>query len=145
MSLATNTVKELVRTIRATVNDEPTPDLVADLKHAERLLADLRREVISEVAGEQEGRAWRIVETRKAKRSYNDDALLSAFDIGRLDWTLRRLLDEGVLRLDWRWTQLDRYAAKSDVSLNVAKHEIESGDPEHVGEVWESRLDVKPL
>lgn len=123
-------------------NDQETADVVADLEQAERLLAGMRRELLAELPGPVSGRRYRIVEDRQAKRSYNTSGLLSAF--GGLD-ALPRLVADDVVRLNWQWTKLRREAERDDVTLSVAQHEIDDGDPDAlVGEVWKSRYRVEP-
>ena len=67
------------------------------------------------------------------------------FDVYDPDEALRYLIEEDAVRLTFRWTELGTAARALDVTLAVAKHEIEDGDPKAlVGEVWSSRTSVVP-
>lgn len=140
---------EWAKSLTETLLSEPPaadqiPDVVADLQTAERTLAECRRMLISEVSEPVAGSTHRIVESRSAKRSFNDSAILSAFWRGDVNDTLHYLIGEDVVRLSWRWTPLRALAAKDDVMLSVAHHEIGDGDEAMVGEVWTSDYRVEP-
>ena len=123
--------------------DTEVADVIADLETAERTLAGMRRELLAELPGPVSGRRYRVVEDRSAKRSYNTSGLLAAF--GGIS-ELPRLVSEDVVRLQWQWTNLRREAERDDVTLSVAQHEIDDGDPEAlVGEVWRSRYRTEPV
>ena len=135
----------LADTIRhATPGDDELADVIADLKEAERVLADTRKMLQSEVTGPLEGRDYALVESRRATRSYNDSALLQSFWQGDLNETLHELMAADVVRLSWQWSKLERLADRRDVSLRIAKHEVSDGDEEHVGENWTTSYDVRP-
>lgn len=133
----------LAETIRNEgVADDQLADTVGDLRAAERVLADVRRMLMSELTGPVVGERAEVTESRSAKRSYNTSGLLSAF--GGFD-ALPRLVSQDVVRVSWQWSNLRRVAAAEDVTLSVASHEIEDGDTEAlIGEVWESKYEVKP-
>lgn len=120
--------------------DDQLPDVVADLQAAERTLADVRRMLMSEVAGPTQGQHFRIVSSRSAKRSYNTDGLLAAF--GGLS-ALPDLVAADAVRLQWRWSELRRKAEVEDVTLIVASHEIGDGDEALIGENWTTELRVE--
>ena len=123
------------------IPEDDSVDTVGLLRAAEVKLAELRRRLVAEMDGTETGELYRAVETRSAKRSYNTNGLLAAFDGG-----LRDLMASDAVRLQWRWSQLQQVAEAYDVTLSIAKHEIEDGDPDAlVGEVWTRRVDVKGL
>ena len=134
--------RSVTETIRNTMPpDDELADVVADLQSAERLLAETRRMLMSELTGPLDGSEYRIVEGRAAKRSYNTSGLLAAF--GGFD-ALPGLVAEDAVRLGWQWSKLQQAADRHDVTLSVAKHEIGDGDPEAlVGEVWESKWRIE--
>ena len=135
----------LAETIRHdTPGDDELADVIADLKEAERVLADTRKMLQSEVTGPMQGRDYALVESRRATRSYNDSALLQSFWQGDLNETLHELMAADVVRLSWQWSKLERLADQCDVSLRIAKHEVSDGDEEHVGENWTTSYDVRP-
>lgn len=125
----------------AAIPEHQLVDVAGDLRHAERRLADLRRNLESEIPPGAVGEKYKAVERRSAKRSYNSEALVRLF---RDRWeapsdsdALYELWRAGVIDVAWRWTDLQRAADKWDVTLGVAKHEIRDGDDSvHVGEVW---------
>ena len=131
------------------IPEDDSVDTVGLLRAAEVKLSELRRRLVAEMDGTETGEHYRAVETRSAKRSYNTDGLLAAFvEAAGFDaWTaFTRLLNSGVINVEWRWKVLQAAADLYDVTLSVAKHEIEDGDPDAlVGEVWTRRVDVKGL
>jgi len=123
--------------------DDQIPDVVADLQAAEKTLAECRKMLMSEVSEPVAGTMFRIVESRSAKRSYNDSAILGAFWRGDVNTTLHYLMGEDAVRLAWRWTELRALAAKDDVMLSIAHHEVGDGDDALVGENWSSEFRVE--
>lgn len=116
-------------------------DLVGEIKSMNRRLRPITRGIETEIEGNVEGRKWEITQSRSAKRTYNTNKLLGRIaDLN--DWslvaTISNLLRLDVIRISWQWTNLSEFAAKYDLPLNIAKHEIEDGDPEFdIGEVWD--------
>jgi len=135
--------KSVTDTIRSDMPAESeVADVIADLQTAERTLAECRRMLMSELTGPVAGRRYQIVESRQAIRFYNTSGLLAAF--GGYD-ALPELVADDVVRVGWQWTKLRDAAYKADVTLSVAQHEIDDGDPDAlVGEVWQSRYTVEP-
>lgn len=151
-----NGVFVLIETIRAAagalraqpVSDEQIVDVIGHTRALERRLAEWRRGLESEVTSGDKGTEFEVQESRSAKRSYNTNGILAAFTQGmhRPEEALYELIAEDALRLTWRWTQLQAAAQRHDVTLAVAKHEIEDGDPDAViGEVWTSKTTIVPL
>lgn len=109
-------------------------DLAGDLAYIIQQLSAYKRSLLDEVRL-AEGERFRTVQSRKASRSYNTAAILSAFD-----HDLHALLDADAVRLSWRWTELKRYAYQAGVTLSIAPREIEdTGEvdgPTLVGETW---------
>ena len=104
-----------------------------------RDLTQLKRTVMDELPGPVDGNEYRVVEQRKANRSYNTAAILADFDERGIG--LRDLLRRDAARLSWHWTGLKRAAESEDVDLTIAHHEIEDEgemDGPLVGEVWKS-------
>lgn len=130
----------------APIPDDAVPDLVADLQAAERELASFRRSLIDEAPGPVEGELWKLVETRKADRYYNESALLRDLtpEGGYVPETLMRLVAKGVVKLSWQWRKLQKEADEQNMTLAIAKHEVADGDEAHVGEVWSTKLEPKP-
>jgi len=122
-------------------------DTIGRLKALEGRLARYRKDLESEVVAGDTGEEFVVTEARSAKRTYNTNGILSAFltDQEGFD-SLRMLMQADAVRLTWRWSQLQTAAQRHDVTLAVAKHEIEDGDPDAlVGEVWTSRTGVVPI
>ena len=121
-------------------------DTIGRLKALEGRLSRYRKDLESEVVAGDTGDEFVVTESRSAKRTYNTNGILAAF--GRSDHALalRALMEVDAVRLTWRWSQLQTAAQRHDVTLAVAKHEIEDGDPDAlVGEVWTSRTGVVPI
>ena len=149
---ATNRMLERLRSAVDDLSEWPIPetdsvDTVGLLRYQETRLAALRRRLVAEMDGTEQGELYKAVESRSAKRSYNTNGLLAAFGEGIADmFGLHKLIDSGAVRLQWQWTGLNRLAEEYDVTIPVAKHEIEDGDPDAlVGEVWSRRVDVKGI
>jgi hypothetical protein len=126
-------------------------DTVGELDRIITRLKDHRASLMSEVAPGDIGAAYWAAESRSATRSYNTDLLL--LDVMRrlpagadLSHAVGYLREADALRLSWRWTELQRVARDLDLTLSIAKHQIEGGDPAaHVGEVWGSTVRVEPI
>ena len=127
----------------------PTGGAAADafgaVRRAEVDLADWRRGLLSEQDEPAEGIGYKIVEERKAARSFAVSPIMkSVMDAeGTLDGyrVLRELLAEGAVRLSWQWTALSKFFAKRGITMSIANHEIEDegvADAPHVGQVWRS-------
>jgi len=125
-------------------------DVAGEVKALVAALTEYRKGLEAEMPSKAVGRGYRATESRSAKRSYNINGILGAFgrvvyDGAGYDDPLRLLMAEDAVRLTWRWTQLQAAAEQHDVTLSIAKHEIEDGDPDAlVGEVWSSRTSVVP-
>ena len=132
------------------IPEQDSVDTVGLLRAAEVKLAELRRRLVAEMDGTETGEMYRAVETRSAKRSYNTNGLLHAI-AGKLGVStyealgLMAQVTHPPFELKWRWTDLQTFAERYDVTVAVAKHEIEDGDPDAlVGEVWSCLLYTSP-
>jgi hypothetical protein len=137
--------------VSAAIRGDELVDTVGELDRLITRLRDYRSRLISEVASGDTGQTYRAVESRSATRSYNTGLLL--LDVMRrlpagadLSHAVGYLREADALRLSWRWTELQRVARDLDLTLSIAKHQIEDGDPSaHVGEVWGSTVRVEPI
>lgn len=117
------------------------------LGRVNKILRDIggtRKLVLDELDGPVAGEDYRVVEGRKADRSYNTAALVAAFEAKH--WTLRDLMNADAVRLSWRWTELKRAASDADVTLRIAAHEVTDFgdlDEEMIGEVWKTEFKVE--
>jgi hypothetical protein len=135
----------------STVPGADLADTVGELDRIIGRLRDYRTLLMSEIVSGDAGVAYRAVKIRSADRSYNTDKIL--VDIMRrlsasadLSHAVGYLRDADAVRLTWRWTELQQAARDLDLTLNVAKHQIEDGDPSaHVGEVWTSTVKIVAL
>lgn len=129
-------------------DDGEVADLTGLVRAEEVRLADFRRLLLSE-SQPASGSAYKIVESRSAKRTYNTGRILSDFmaaDDTDMLTTLFELMRSGALKLTWGWTKLKGEFEKRDVSMVTASHEIEDGanlDDPHIGEVWEKSTRVE--
>ena len=120
----------------------PTSNEADWLGRLDKIIRDLnglKRAVLDELPGPVDGDEYRVVEQRKATRSYNTAAILSRF--AEKDVTLRELIGRDAARLNWHWTGLKNASQAEDVNLTIAHHEIEDEgelDGPLVGEVWSS-------
>ena len=123
---------------------ENEADWLGRLNKVIRDLSDKKRMVMDELPGPVDGKDYRIVESRSAKRSYNTAGLMASF--GAKGWDLPDLLASDAVRLSWRWTELKRVAERADVTLTIAHHEVEDEgeiDSPLIGEVWNSRYNIE--
>lgn len=134
-------------TIGLVVSDTDMPDVVGGVHACLTRLKNFKQELLQE-AVPQDGRDWRLVEGRLAKRSYNSDAIFSdvmdATEMPLLD-VVRMLLNERAVKLQFNWTELRRLLSKLGVMLRVEQQEIGDGDAAgaHVGEVWRTSVRVE--
>jgi len=125
-------------------------DTIGRVKALEGRLARFRKDLESEVVAGDTGDEFTVTEARSAKRTYNTNGILAAFasaNNGRWapEVALNVLMQDDAVRLTWRWSQLQAAAQRHNVTMAVAKHEIEDGDPHAlIGEVWSSRTSVVP-
>lgn len=125
-------------------------DYIGRLDKVIRSLQGHRKTIMDELPGPVSGKAYRIVEERYSERSYNTQRLFGAFmeagvgynDFGNL---IQELMARDVIRLSWQWTKMRNLAIKEDIGLRIAGHEVESGEADHVGEVWKSRYKVEGI
>ena len=133
----------------AIVPEDETADAVGHVAAVERRLADWRKGMLAEAAP-SEGREYEIVEHRYCDRTYNTGRLLD--DLSGLSGysvteTLRQLVAAGVVKVDWRWTELKRYCERNQFQPLKAFGPVEGDDLDapHYGEAWKSRLSVEGL
>jgi hypothetical protein len=123
------------------VTDDQLVDTIGTIRAIETRLAAVRKSLTAEITGPQDGSDYRAVTNRKAVRSYNTNGILAAFG-----GDLQRLLRADAVRLQWRWTQLERACNVGDVPLTKVFHEIDDGDPDAmVGEVWTDDIRVEAI
>lgn len=150
--LTADPVAELRQAVRHVtqhpVTDDTIVDMIGAVRAVEVRLAEYRKGLESEVTSGQVGEAYQVTESRLAKRSYNTNGILAAFfPVTGVNpaASLEVLMAADAVRLSWRWAQLQAAAQLYDVTLAVAKHEIEDGDPDAlVGEVWSTSTRVIP-
>jgi hypothetical protein len=119
-------------------------DYIGRLDKCIRSLQGHRKTIMDELPGPVSGKEYRIVEERWADRSYNNGRLLDAFEKEGL--TIWDLLNMDVLKTSWQWTRLRNLAVQKDIGLRIAGHElVDSGEADHVGEVWKSRYKVEGI
>ena len=170
-------MKQAVTALEAdTISVAEMPDAAGRLHEIERRLAVLRRrwnaeqieaandpesEVGMSVLAPEPGRfgtvrpkvvgtEFRTVTTRSAKRTFNVAAILAgaskAWDAD-IATTIRRLLAERVVKIDVRWSELDRLAKREGLPMRVVDHEVDDDDVTGawVGEVWTTRTKQEPI
>jgi hypothetical protein len=133
-------------------DDSELPDVLGDIDRSLDRLKDLRKMLLSEAPGPIEGVEYRLKQYSSASRSYNDSRLLADFAKAiyprrkqPLADTLRTLIDEGAIRINWQWTATRRAAERHNVTLAITPREIGDGDPDaHIGEVWTTYLKPEP-
>lgn len=129
-------------------------DAIGQINELRALAQDIVTGLKAEAPEGQVGQMYQLKRDGAYQRSYNIQGLMAkrlvsspeneAIGIGDiiLEW-----FDEGVLSKALRWTQLNQWANKHNVTLTVAKHEITDGDVDaEVGEVWVPKpLKVEPI
>ena len=138
--------------IQSPIPDDELVDVAGEVAKVTRDLTEFVRNLKSEMAPAAVGKSYQATESRSAKRSYNTQGLLAKFVASYGDaydetttvfTALQVLMDLDVVRLTWRWTELQNAAIEFDVPLTIVRHEIEDGDPDaDVGEVWSSSTSV---
>ena len=130
-------------------SDEQAVDLAGVCKGLESRLAERRRMLLSEVAGDVTTDDWALEQRRVAKRTYNDDRILSellnATEVPNLLDLLLILRDRDVVRFGWQWSKLKRLLEDWAVDLHVHAGEVMPGDDALVGEVWQTRPNLSPV
>jgi hypothetical protein len=131
-------------------SEEDAADFLGELRYLARKLDNpwgtgLYQAMLSETPAGQQGSGYETVEARECDRTYNTNGLLAAFADPRVGGiSLQKLVNAGAVKLEWQWKKLQAAADRYNVTLAVAKHEIEDGDPEAlVGEVWKSVVKVQ--
>lgn len=136
--------------------EEKVADIVGEVRALEVRLGEWRRGLVKEATAEGEsveGSGYALAVGHKAKRTYNTTGILHAAAQGRtLDVTLRDMIAEKAVRLEWLWQPrggggVPAYFVKRRLELRIVGGEVEDGDlnAPHVGEVWEdvTRLEGK--
>lgn len=139
------------------VSEDELVDVAGEVKALVAALTEYRKGLEAEMPAKATGKGYRATESRTAKRSYNTNGILAAFSRAKTPrgasvpfWNhsgyLGGLLEADAVRLTWRWTELKAMAERYDVTLTVAHHEIEDGDPDAlIGEVWSSRIGTEAV
>lgn len=128
--MAANTVQEQV-------------DVAGAIKAVERRYRPDVRALVAETAplpGQSIiGEVHRVEVTREAKRSYNTPNLMTKFQAEGI--TLLDLMNAGVLTINWRWTDLKRFAKSRGIDLKIVEKEVSTmGEKEKadIGEIWDN-------
>ncbi len=146
-------IEGMRKTLRALklcpVTEDELVDVAGEVKALVAALTEYRMGLEAEMPPKAVGEGYRATESRTAKRSYNTNGILAAFEGGfgiRPDGALRTLIEADAVRLTWRWTELKAAAQKFDVTLAIAQHEIEDGDPDAlIGEVWSTKVGTEAV
>ena len=131
-------------------SDEDLVDMLGAGNRLEQSMKELRRTAAVELEGGMTGENFRFVQGKESVKTYNSHALLPAFaeatGMSVLE-TMLYLLQEGAVVLEWKFQKLEALAFKHDVTLTIASHDIEDGDPEHlIGKRWKDGSPTyKPL
>jgi hypothetical protein len=101
-----------------------------------------KRSAASEMHAGDTGETWEVEQGRRGMRSYNTSGMLSTIgnhmQHSQVWTTIKMLMDTGVLKLEWSWTNLEKLIKVMNLDLRVARHEIEEGDPDYdMGEYWD--------
>lgn len=141
----TRQMREIVPRVKETLlhaeGESAVIDVIGDLRSIETGLADLRKGAAVEFEDGMEGRRWRFEQGMRSVRSYNTARLVQKFSLASgesLFDTIMLLLREKAFRLEWRFTNLERAAAKYGVVLVTAQQEISDGDDADIGVYWKS-------
>jgi len=131
------------------VTEEETPDLAGEINYAANSLTAHKRSLMAEVGAETTGEHYKLIFENAAKRNYNTARLLNdiagAQNISMIE-ALLEVIALDVVRLDWRWTALQKYANRIGLDLVIRKRgATEDGDMDspHVGEMWTNRPVLK--
>lgn len=132
--------QQVKQAIMLAQGDGEMVDVLGTVNSVERHVGDQRRRAAAELEPGIEGDFWEFGQGRIAKRSYNTTSLLNKFIrardeslLGVIIW----LIDNDILRVSWQWKKLQAAVNRYDISLSIAKHEIQDGDVKHdIGEVW---------
>jgi hypothetical protein len=128
--------------VEAAVTEQQAPDVIGRLKHITSRLTDHTRLLRAETPEHVRGKAYTTVPGKgKWDRSYNTQSLLVTFLKARggdLSALFKELLAEKAITLGWRWSDLEKYAARHGVTLRIVKgREVADGDPDgDVGQIW---------
>jgi len=125
-------------------------DVLGTVSSVTSSVASWKRGVVAEVVDGEKGRDWVAKAGGSWKRSYNTTGLLTLIS-GEMDWslpqTLAFLLNNDIVRLEWRWTPLNKFLRDNNILSLIIKREVEDGDVKfHIGEVWDAGyLSYKPI
>jgi len=126
-------------------------DAIGQINELRALAQEIVTNLKAEAPEGQVGELYQLKRDGAYQRSYNIQGLVAKRLDADADMTVAEVLNEwfheGVLSKALRWTQLNQWANKHNVTLTVAKHEIADGDVEaEVGEVWVPKpLKVEPV
>ena len=84
-------------------------DVLGTVSGVQSAVASWKRGVVSEVASGEKGRQWVAKQGGAYERSYNTTGILSLI-AEHNDWSLAQtlgfLLNNDIIRIEWRWTPL---------------------------------------
>jgi hypothetical protein len=132
-------------------------DLAGLLRRVEVAVADRRRQVTEWAREQTDGDAlpagvlYELVDAGKWEPEYDDEALLTLLGGDPVNGLLAAWTEQ-LLRLDWRWQQLDRYCRQQGLGLLVrtaaqqqAAEELADQRRPHVLRRWAPRLSPRPV
>lgn len=136
-------IEEFPRQVKWAIEHAPEGrmiDVLATINHVATAINIEKRRAASEVQADDHGETWKVEQGRKGMRSYNTEGIIGlvaeTYQIGPFK-SMRLLMNRGVLRLSWSWSELDKLIRSENLELRVARHEIEDGDPDYdMGEYW---------
>lgn len=127
------------------VTDEDIPDASGQCRHYERKLAEWRQGLTSELtAGVHVGTDYQIRVPNQSHRSYNPQAIIAdvAHTCGLTPISaILELRQEGAIRLDFVWTQLEKFFQTRGIDMRITNgRELNEDDMtldgSHVGCYW---------
>ncbi len=113
-------------------------DVIGTVHSNQARIREIKRNAVSELEPGDTGSRWRMEQGNAAKRSYNDSALLMKLsDEESILKTLMFLIQTGVVKLSWSYTNLMKLVRSEGIDLSIAQHEIADGDDQFdIGEIW---------
>ena len=134
-------IPSLIRdALMATRSDEEEVDVIGAIKAAERkykpIVSRATKEMDLDPGIPRRGELHGVEVTRAAERSYNTPRLMAKLQ-GE-GYTLMDLIDQGVVKMSWRYTELNRFCERRGIELDIVGHEVpELGDADgDIGEIW---------
>jgi hypothetical protein len=116
-------------------------DVLGTINHVATAINVEKRRAASEMQTGDHGKTWKVEQSRRGMRSYNTSGIIGSIgeQFGHDSrWeTIRMLLFDKVITIEWSWTNLEKLMKLHNLDLRVARHEIEDDDPDFdYGEFW---------